>query len=251
MSKKVNKALTEEELAGLSDIGAIVQGLIASSNGADVEMMEDEDDKVAMEEILDEEGIEKADDAPEDEEDLDIEKAEEEEDEVDKAIVETPSEGATANDPAEEAIEENLTEISEESVQEVAKAIIQSLTSSSKKKVKKSKDEMIIDAIKKVAVSVEKSNKVNANRLGALENAVGEILNGYGLIDSIEKSQPKRKTQPIQTSENSEVLKWINEVKSQVGNNNNRDDADFTSQSSSIRKNLNRDTMMKLFGQKK
>lgn len=134
------------------------------------------------------------------------EEKKEEASKVKKTLVQTSSEGDTANDSAVTRIEEQNTELTDESLEAVAKAILQ--LAKPKAKVAKSEGS---DALNSIAKSIE----AIANKVSQQDMAISKILKGLGVADEIMKIE---KSESVKKVENpaSDVNKSLEYIVSKI-----------------------------------
>lgn len=137
-----------------------------------------------------------------------------------KALETTPSDGATANDDAEERIDDPLPEPSQENVEEVSKGI-QALAAILGKKsvaVKKSQPSVTERLLAKI-VEVQKST---AEQIGDLSEAFEGVFKGLGIADQLRiEVEKEEKERTITKSSNDEVGAFIKGL-IEIGKNSGR-----------------------------
>jgi len=182
----IRKENENEEKVLLNNIMSLVQQLLQSEGS---EEMTGEEDMQSGNELEANDEVLMALDA-EDKED----KKDEKDEEVNKSTIDTPSDGSVANDDSEELIEEPLTNITEETIDEVAKAILNKIgfKSNVKKSVKNDSS-----STNKVLNELVKINKNLLARQEVTENAIGNLINGLGIANEIEKSYAVKEEQQV------------------------------------------------------
>ena len=224
MSKKVNKALSPEEQTALSNIQSILSEILAMNEGAEpqsVEMAEPQGMPPTPEQ-QEEEGKEVKM----------IIKAFKEM--AKKSMEETPSDAATASDDAEVRIDEVQTEQTEENVNEVAKAIMMLLGKNGHVQKSKSSDPTI-SALNEIVKVVKAQNE----RQGVLEETLGHIMNGMGVMKQFEVAKAEqKKNQPIVDQDNQAVLKAIGDALGIKATGTSVQKSDYMSNSQVVKKNL-------------
>lgn len=106
---------------------------------------------------------------------------------VEKELVNTPSDGSTANDDAEERVDEPLPEASEENVKDVSKM----LNLLKRMNVKKSNNDS------KVLKEILQVTKNLAGRQNDTEEALTHVLKGLGVAKEIEKINDIEKSEKV------------------------------------------------------
>ena len=183
--KKANKALSPEEMQGISNIKSILDEIIAMNDGV-------ADAEVQMSEEMSEEKMENKPECDGNEK------------EVEKGIETTSTDVATASDDAEDRIDETQSEVNEENVNEVAKALMMLFDKKVKKSEKKSNP--LVDALTQVA-TVQKSMQEQVNDLS---ETLYHIIDAKGIVDQIKVAKSKNeKTQPIVSSDNDALMNFI------------------------------------------
>jgi len=174
---KVGKALSSEEATLLSNIKSMISEL-ESIGAGEAAMAEDEevDPKVII---------------PEDEEDEEF-----------TAPPMKSAEGPTANDDADERLEETDPE-SEKNISAV-KALIRRMDSSIKKS--SGSNQTLLQAV----VGLTRVVKSLSDRIDQQETAMVHVLNGIGIGEEIEKAiQPVNSKKPVQATDTRAVLKSL------------------------------------------
>lgn len=209
--RSVKKAMAPEEVAVLSNIQSLIGELMQMSGSPSPDAALD---TPSEEDVMMAKGYEGKDD-------------EDEEDKTVKGLENTPSDGVTASDDAEERMDEVETEITEESVQEVAKTLMKLLGGKTKKK---SAPAPTMTDLMRSMVEVQKSSQTQINELGtAFEN----LLTGMGLADQFkiaQKSVKKSVNQPNMSNDNEVLMTYIK--KSLMGENT----VDSNEDNSTVRK---------------
>jgi hypothetical protein len=190
-ARSVQKALTPEEqtlVANIKSLLAELEGMQVGDETLDQEV-EMEDEKPPFMPQEDEEGGE-----------------DEDEYEVDKAIENASPDESTANDDAEDRLED-VPEVDEGNVNEVAKAIARAMLG--QKKVKKSAGGSVNAQIVQALGEVSRVMKSMQNRVQSQEQVLSEILEGLG-VTQVSKPTSVRKSQnrPVQSMDG----EFVNEV---------------------------------------
>jgi hypothetical protein len=117
-----------------------------------------------------------------------------------KTLDQTPSEGVTANDSAEERADEAASDTTEENVDDVAKALAVILKQkmdkkhSAKPKIQKSNDNEVLAEMTKVLKQLAQNQNEMQQKQSDTETAIMNILKGLKIADEVEKSiQPENK----------------------------------------------------------
>jgi hypothetical protein len=111
-------------------------------------------------------------------------KEDKKDDKKEKTLIETSSDGSTANDSAGARDEGNTTDVMDENVQAVAKAMLELMKSQNKEPKKEE------TPLEKIAKSIEKI----VDRQAQLEQTVESVLKGFGVAELIEKENEVKKT---------------------------------------------------------
>ena len=173
--KKVEKALSPEEMTALGNIQSILSEIMQMNPEAG---MEDQTQEFA--------------------------KTEDEDDDVEKTLETTASESGTASDDAETRLEEGQTEVSEDNAETIAKAIASILKPA---KVEKKKD-----PLHDVLLEMAKVQKSSQEQVLELSEAFGNILSGLGIAKQIEIAKEEKKVvDPSSEMANTELLKFLKE----------------------------------------
>lgn len=200
---QVQKMLSPEETSLLQDVMAGLNTLLMSNNAGAME--EAVEGGGAQEVMMETEASPEPEIETNEEEEA---QKEENEDELEKS-----NDGPTANDKAEDRLEDG-TEISEDNLASVAKALIQM---SRKKTVKKQKSST---SANEVAQIVLKALTPVINKIGTVEkdmNAMLEAIGFAGDVDTVEKAQnPMNEIQkslstpaPITNPDSMDIVKMI------------------------------------------
>jgi len=233
MGKNVNKALSPEELTALSNIQSIISELVQMSGGVEAPM--EEEVMMAENEAPPKEVQEKID--------------EEDEDSVNKGIITTPSDSATASDDAVERMEEVQTELTEENVNEVAKALnVLASLQTKKKAVKKSANQLILEEIGKVA-GIQKSNQ---EQIQEVQKALFSVIEGMGITKQFEIAQKSQIGNP-QVGQDVQNEQMLQHIKKALGSSDNiqKEQNKFLSNGEIARKNLkDRQVLTGILGQR-
>lgn len=196
MAINVKKDVSDnsEEKTILYNIVSLAQQLLQAENAEGTK----EENVQTGEELEPKENVQMADDGKEDKDEKDEDK--EEGKEVKKGIIETGSDGATANDTSEKKLDDPLTDITEETIDEVAKAIVEKLYKS--KSVKKSVNEDN-GTVNKLLTEMLKIQKGLLARQEETENAIANLIKGFGIADQVTKA--------YQAETNKQVKKGLND----------------------------------------
>lgn len=219
----VNKALSPEEMTILSNIGSLLDQLKQMSSGDG---------------IVEPEEVTEAEDKPDNE-------TTPEEDSLNgkevkmiiKGTENTPSDGATASDDAEERMDEVLPDLTEENVSEVEKAF-KLILSHLPKTVKKSQPKQTVSPVVTLLNKMVDVQKSTQDQIGEIEEALGHILNGIGITKQFEVSKPKQDDpKVINKAQNDELLSVLKSLVSDKKESEKKNDPRM-SQISHVRKNL-------------
>jgi hypothetical protein len=238
-SKKVEKALSPEEMTIISNIESMLSELKSYSGGGMGDMGNNQE-MAAQNPIMREDSEEK------------IGTTDEKEKAIDKDLTTTPSDSATASDDAEERIEETQTEITEEGVDEVAKQLAKVLRGIRPVSKSKPKTNPIIKTLSDM-VKVQKSNQ---DELIELKEAFKGLAEGLGVIKQMEiaKSETNtNKSNPITSSENTKTIEFINSLQEIVNKSNKKEEINkkesgvrpWNANQKIIRKSLNNRQVLK------
>ena len=175
--KTVQKALAPEEKTVIENIAALAGQLIAAGGGEEVTMAEDE---MEEEELFEEEEVVKAD------------------------------EGPSANEKAEERVEDG-TEITEGNLSEVGKKVSRSVIRQVNKTLRATQDNT---AVMSVLSEITKALKGISDRQGQSELAISGILDGFGITKDIatEAGVQKAATRPVAQMDQTAILAELTAV---------------------------------------
>jgi hypothetical protein len=188
----VQKALSPEEMTGLSNIVAICQEILQSGKAAEQTPAPVPEQKATMSQY----------DNPDEEK----KKPEETSKEAKKAIETTPPDATDAGTPPETQEKEIETEETKRAVDEVAKML---LTALRPQKVQKAKDP-VLSALENIALVV----KQQSERQDLLATSFGQVLDGLGVmkqLDVAKAAQQKKETEykPVQTIDTQKFIEGI------------------------------------------
>lgn len=142
-----------------------------------------------------------------------------EEEEINKGIESTSSDGGTANDDAGERDEKNYTNITDEGINEVAKAILQM---AKRKEVNKNSVNKETNNIAPVLNELAKTMKSINDRQQETEQTIEKILKGLGVAKYIEDEEQKtEKSKPVHG--NQELQKILEYVTKSLGDGKTED----------------------------
>ena len=175
-TKKVQKALAPEEKTVIENIAALAGQLIAAGGSEEVVMAEHENEE--EEEFF-----------------------EEDDEEVIKA-----NEGPTANEKAEERVEDG-TEITEGNLSEVGKRVGRSVIRQVNKRLAATQENT---AMMQMLAEITKALKGISDRQGQSEQAISGILDGFGITKAVaeeaEKEVQKTAPRPIAQTDSTAIL---------------------------------------------
>jgi hypothetical protein len=118
-----------------------------------------------------------------------------------KAVVETGSDGVTANDSADERQEEEATDTSEENMDKLAKALMTVMGGSVQKTKKVNPNARIEKALADIATvlkSMANEQNVLKSKQSETELALVNVLKGFGIADEVIKNVETPKKQVVQ-----------------------------------------------------
>jgi hypothetical protein len=203
---KVQKMLSPEEEAMLSNIQSIVGELVSlNSGGGD---MSGEDD-------IGGEQINLAETEPYEEED---ETEGKEVKMIIKGIETTQSDSSTASDNTEERMSEVQTEQTEQNVQEVVKALLSNpdtakalLGNAFGFEIKKSAPKQSVDPAVQVMSQMAQIQKNQNSRMDEMTDVMKNLLEGLGIVDQMKVTKAKNITPTNQanTAQNEQILQVI------------------------------------------
>jgi hypothetical protein len=229
-NNQVMKALSQEDLTVIGNIKSLLDELIQQGGGmamdttkADTETATDVQDPAVIE----------------------AQKAAEPEDkkcEAKKGIVETPSDAATGDSPAEERIADVIPEETSANVDTLARAIAKALLGSGSKAVQKAESNPLVSVIQ----SLTESQKAINNKVDTVAKAFDQFCEAFGINEQLEIAQkaalPEKNRKPIVSTDNDEVIKYLagilNTVQKGEGNVGNNVTGPLSSNAQQVRKNL-------------
>jgi hypothetical protein len=181
MKNKVLKSLSPEEATIVSNIQSLLAQLTQGGEGeaaamANDPMAEGDEDEIKL-------GAAMVDD----------------DEEVDKGLETTPSDGSVAGDPAEAAFEEELPDSTAANAKSVAKAILDMIQPASPTS---DSTAMIAGLTQVVQKAVERQT--------AMETTVSKLLEGLGVAKQLElRVKEERRSTPIVSNDNAAVMKAL------------------------------------------
>ena len=149
----------------------------------------------------------------------------EEEDQIDKSIVESPSNGSTASDSVDVRDKGNLPTLTEENLVAIAKMLQQNNANKSqviepvKNTAEKSNDATVLKALETLNTHIS----TIIERQDVIEKSVESMLRGLGVADEIEKSEKNeqsivtKNTANKQIRDSSESEQLIEYIKKAIG----------------------------------
>lgn len=214
---KVEKVLSDQELSILSNIQSMI-GELTNMNAGEQAGEATGVEAPAEEEVAMQESPMQTDE--------DQDGTEEDEIAVKK------EEGPTADDDTETRISDNLPETTDENIDEVKKALLKILGG---EKVKKSKpvDPVLaaIEGLTKVVKSVYAENQQT-------QSAVANIIEGLGITEQINLSQPVQKSKPAQSIDTKNLDMFMNAVRKAAGIENVEPVQKYDSPSGEVHKTM-------------
>lgn len=237
MLKEVKKDIptdNTEEKTILSNIVSLAQQLLQSESAEGTK----EEGEMQTETVLEgKENVKMAEGETETEEEK--KKREDEEAKVKKSTIETTSEGATANDDAEEKVDDPLTNITDETIDEVAKAIVSMLYKN--KNVKKSVNTENSNPTNKILGEIVKIQKSMLARQEETENAIANLIKGFGIADEVTKAYEIETNKQVKKglNDSKDVENTINYIAKALRLNENQE-SKYDSNIEQVRKSLNK-----------
>lgn len=222
--KKVNKASNAEVMSVVDNIQALIEQLISMGampmgEGGGMMGMDMENKQMPMDDMSDPNMMKQM---PMEKEGYDMKKQQDQtdrppmdEEEITKAVVDTMSDGAPANEDAEERIDDNLPDPSMENVMEIAKALA---TLVQKRKAQKAASVNNNFNPELIANAIQKSLQPLVARQQETEKALENILQGLGVAKSIEETAKVEKEQK-QVRNYDELYKIVDIVTKSVEKN--------------------------------
>lgn len=229
----VMKALSPEEMTVLSNIKSSIDEILQMGGGSvmSAEPIQEKPEDQAM--------AEKKIDA----EEPAIEPDKEKKSIAKKGVVETPSDSATGDSPAEERMEEVLTEQTQDNKNEVARSLAIIAKKLLGEEVKKSAPKNpMVDALNSVAKAIENINK----KVEIQGNVIEQLLDGMGISEQLEVVQKSQERKPVVSTDNQQVVKFLQEIVGQVRKSEDAENDEgklISSQSMKVNKNLKNPAM--------
>lgn len=206
MAEQIEKGMpSPQQIAVINNLKALIDELLA------MEGNQEQYQEPNMENMPEEEKMAKKEYMEDKKEPMDNKKEDMEKKE--KALEQTPSDGVTANDNADESIVGDIPEPSKDNLDAVAKAILQMFNQ--KTEVQKSTNE---DKIATALTELTKAVKSINERQETTEKCLENVLEGLGVADEIKKIN-KNVEEPKAIRDDSEMKKIITYIAKELKNN--------------------------------